>query len=584
VTARRCAVAVLASGLIIAACSSGPGEARHRTGDGGGDPGARPSAAATADARPGPSRIEFVDVARKVGLDFEHGAFRWDVTPDPAAMQGAGVCWLDYDGDGWLDLFAVNSYAEDEADRWEQAGGLPRSALFHNVGGSFVDVGDASGADLDVRGNGCVAADFDLDGHTDLYVTSVDSGALLWNEGDGTFTEGAGDAGAAAVGWYAGAAVGDVDGDGWPDLFLAGYANPDSPVEGATQGFPNTVTGVRDLLYLNEGRADGGRVTFREVGMEAGLEVASYEYGLGALFSDLEGDGDLDLYVANDTKPNRLYDNVPWPGGADADPAGLGFRFEELAAKAGVADPHAGMGVAEADYDGDGRGDLFVTNARGQVHGVFHGERSEMVDPSFVDVRRELGPDLGAATGWGVSWGDLDLDRDVDLVIANGAIPVRDLTADAQPLQAFGNLTAQGSSARFEDVGRAAVGRVGPRLARGSAAADFENDGDLDIAVGTVGGRLVLLENTAASGNWLEVELEGFFPGAVITASLPGGQTLTRELRAGSSYLSSEDPRAHFGLGGAAAARELVITWPDGERTAIHDVEANRIVVVEPPR
>jgi hypothetical protein len=583
VTARRCAVAVLASGLIVAACSSGPSEAGDRTSDGVSDPGARPSAATTAHARPGPSRIEFVEVAREVGLDFEHGAFRWDVTPDPAAMQGAGVCWLDYDGDGWLDLFAVNSYAEDEADRWEQAGGLPRSALFHNVDGSFVDVSDASGADLDVRGNGCVAADFDLDGHTDLYVTSADSGALLWNEGDGTFTEGAGDAGAPAVGWYAGAAVGDVDGDGWPDLFLAGYANPDSPVEGATQGFPNTVTGVRDLLYLNEGRADGGRVTFREVGMEAGLEVAGYEYGLGALFSDLEGDGDLDLYVANDTKPNRLYDNVPWPGGADADPAGLGFRFEELAASAGVADPNAGMGVAEADYDGDGRADLFVTNARGQVHGVFHGERSEMVDPSFVDVRRELGPDLGAATGWGVSWGDLDLDRDVDLVIANGAIPVSDLTADAQPLQAFGNLTAQGSSARFEDVGRAAVGRVGPLLARGSAAADFDNDGDLDVAVGTVGGPLVLLENTGASGNWLEVELEGFFPGAVITASLPGGQKLAREVRAGSSYLSSDDPRAHFGLGDAAAVRELVISWPDGERTAIGDVEANQIVVVEPP-
>src|SRR5918994_1260560 len=263
-------------------------------------PGPGPRAPPPADARPGPSRIEFADVAREVGLDFEHGAFRWDVTADPAAMQGAGVCWLDYDGDGWLDLFAVNSYAEDEADRWGAAGGLPRSALFHNVDGEFFDVSDGSGADLAARGNGCVA--------------------------------------------------GDVDLDGWPDLFLAGYANLGSPVEGATQGFPNTYTGVRDLLYLNEGPADGGRVTFREVGMEAGLEVANFEYGLGALFSDLEGDGDLDLYVANHTKPNRLYDNVPWPGGADADPAGLGFRFEELAARAGVADPNAGMGVAEADY------------------------------------------------------------------------------------------------------------------------------------------------------------------------------------------------------------------------------------------
>jgi hypothetical protein len=574
----------IAAVLVVAACSSEADGAD----DGRGDSGSRPLAATTADARPGPSRIELVDVAGDVGLDFRHGAFRWNVTADPAAMQGAGVCWFDYDGDGWLDLFAVNSYAEDEADRWEAAGGLPRSALFHNVEGQFVDVSEGSGADLAARGNGCVAADFDLDGHTDLYVTSADVGALLWNEGDGTFTEGADDAGAAAVGWYAGAAVGDVDGDGWPDLFLAGYANLGSPVEGATQGFPSTYTGVRDLLYLNEGPAEGGRVTFREVGMEAGLEVANFEYGLGALFSDLEGDGDLDLYVANDTKPNRLYDNVGWPGGAEADPAGLGFRFEELAGRANVADPNAGMGVAAADYDGDGRADLFVTNARGQVHGVFRGvfrgEASDVVDPSFVDVRHELGPDLGGATGWGVSWGDLDLDTDVDLVVANGDIPVDDLGDDAEPLQAFGNLAAQGPSARFEDVGAAAgLADVGPLLARGSAVADYDNDGDLDVAVGTIGGPLVLLENAAATGNWLEVELDGFFPGAVITASRPDGGTLTRELRAGSSYLSSEDPRGHFGLGDASEVRELVVTWPGGEETTIDDVPANQVVVVEPP-
>ena len=575
--------AAIAAVLLAAACSAEV----DRADDGPADSGSRPLAGTTADARPGPSRIALADAAADVGLDFRHGAFRWDVTADPAAMQGAGVCWLDYDGDGWLDLFAVNSYAEDEADRWGAAGGLPGNALFHNVGGRFVDVSEGSGADLAARGNGCVAADFDLDGHTDLYVTGAEAGALLWNEGDGTFTEGADDAGATAVGWYAGAAVGDVDGDGWPDLFLAGYANLGSPVEGATQGFPNTYTGVRDLLYLNEGPADGGRVTFREVGMEAGLEVANFEYGLGALFSDLEGDGDLDLYVANDTKPNRLYDNVPWPGGAEADPAGLGFRFEELAARANVADPNAGMGVAAADYDGDGRADLFVTNARGQEHGVFRGvsrgDASGVVEPSFVDVRRELGPDLAGATGWGVSWGDLDLDTDVDLVVANGDIPVDDLGDDAEPLQAFGNLAAQGAPARFEDVGAAAgLADVGRLLARGSAAADYDNDGDLDVAVGTIGGPLVLLENVAASGNWLEVELDGFFPGAVITASLPDGRTLTRELRAGSSYISSEDPRAHFGLGGASQVRELVVTWPGGDETTLDDVPANQVLLVEP--
>ncbi len=574
------AVAAVAAGLLLAACSADPS---GRGDDASSRPTTRPSAAATADSRPGPTRIELVDVAAEVGLDFRHGAFHWGVTPEPAATQGAGVCWLDYDGDGWLDLFAVNSYAEREAGRWEEAGGLPRSALFHNVEGEFVDVSDGSGADVAMQGNGCVAADFDLDGHTDLYVTGAEAGALLWNEGDGTFTEGAEEAAASAIGWYAGAAVGDVDGNGWPDLFVAGYANVGSPITGATQGFPNTYTGVRDLLYLNQGRARGGRVSFREVGMEAGLEVANFEYGLGALFSDPDGDGDLDLYVANDTKPDRLYDNVPWPGGARADPDGLGFRFEELAGKAGVADPGAGMGVAAADYDADGREDLFVTNARGQVHGVFHGEVSDKVDPSFADVRDDLGIDLGAATGWGVSWGDLDLDTDLDLVVANGDIPVTDLAGDAEPVQVFGSQEAQGSMATYEDVGAAAgLADVGPLLARGSATADFDNDGDLDVAVGTIGGPLVLLENRAA-GNWLEVALDGFFPGAMISVSLADGRELTRELQAGSSYLSSEDPRAHFGLGDSAEVSKLVVRWPGGDVTTLDDVAANRVVVVEPP-
>ncbi len=342
---------------------------------------------------------------------------------------------------------------------------------------------------------------------------------------------------------------------------------------------------MRDLLYLNEGRADGGGVTFREVGQQAGLEVANFDYGLGALFSDLEGDGDLDLFVANDTKPDRLYDNVAWPGGAAADPAGIGFRFEELAAKAGVADPGAGMGVAEADYDGDGRDDLFVTNARGQVHGVFRGEQSDLVDPSFRDVRRELGPDLGAATGWGVSWADLDLDTDLDLVIANGAIPVTDLAADAEPLQVFGNLAAQGDGARYADVGAAAgMGAVGPLVARASAVADYDNDGDLDVAVGTVGGPLVLLRNEASTGNWLEVDLGGVVPGAVVSVALPDGRTLTREMHAGGSYLSSEDPRAHFGLGDTDEARRVVVRWPGGEETRLDGVVANQRVVVERPR
>ena len=558
----------MALGLLSPACTSEP----------------TPAPRAASRAAPNHGQPGFADVASDVGLDFRHGAFRWDVSPDPVAAMGSGVCWLDYDGDGWLDLFVVNSFAQDEAARWEADGGLPRSALFHNVQGRFVDVSASSDADLAVRGTGCVAADLDLDGRTDLYVTTAQAGALLWNDGDGTFTEGAEAAGAGALGWYAGAAVGDVNADGWPDLFLAGYANVNAPIEGATQGFPGSHLGVRDLLYVSNGRRDNEHVTFREAGADAGLEVVDFMHGLGAAFSDLDLDGDPDLYVANDTTPNRLYENVRWPGGAAADPLGLGFRFEELAGRAGVADPNAGMGVAVGDFDGDGRPDLFVTNARDQVHAFYRSRISELVDPSFADVRSDLGLDLTGSTGWGVSWMDLDLDTDLDLVVVNGDVPVRDLAADAEPVQVFENLTAQGDPGGFEDrSGAPGLGPVGRLLARGSAAADYDNDGDLDLAITTVGGRLVLVENRARAGNWLEVAPDRFSPGAEVRALLPTGRELTCEVRAGSSYLSSEDPRCHFGLGGSTEVRELTVLWPDGGESILKDVEANQILEVEAP-
>jgi hypothetical protein len=541
------------------------------------------SAFRASSAKPNP--LELRDVAQAVGLDFRQGVFRWEVSPDPAAMLGGGICWLDYDGDGWLDLFAVNSYAEREVSRWEGgAGGLPRSALFHNENGKFTDVSADSGAGVAVRGNGCVAADLDLDGHTDLYVTTAGQNVLLWNNGDGTFTEGARAAGVGVYGWYGGAAVGDVDRDGRPDLLVAGYTDLNAPRPEATQGFPQTYFGVRDLLFLNEGRERGGHARFREVGRTAGLEVANFEHGLGVLLSDFERDGDLDAYVANDTDPNRMYENVPWPGGAAADPAGLGFRFEERAGPAGVADPNAGMGIAGADYDGDGRTDIFVTNAREQGHAVFRSKPPDENDPSYDDVRADLGIDLTGSTGWGTTWADLDLDTDLDLVEVNGEIPVTDLSANRQPVHVYGNLAAQGTPGRFEDIGsQIGLDALNPLLARGESVADYDNDGDLDVAIGTIGGRLVLLRNEHAGGTWLEVSLAGFHPGAEVTVVLPGGPTLRREAHAGSSYLSSEDPRIHFGLGGATRVRSLVVRWPEGGQTRLSDVAANQLVEVKAP-
>ena len=528
-----------------------------------------------ASAQAAAGKLAFVDVARDVGLRFRHGAFRWDESPDAPAMTGGGLCWLDYDADGWLDLFVVNGHSRNERDEWEARGGLPTTRLYRNREGRFVDVTLETGAGVAVRGQGCVAADLDLDGRTDLYVTGADRSTLLWNEGD-RFTEADEDAGVGVFGWHTGAAAGDLDGNGWPDLIVSGYVDEATRIPEAELGFPNTYAGRRDLLFVNEGDR-----RFREVGREAGLEVVRFAYGLGVVLADFERDGDLDVHLANDTNPNRLYENVPWPGGVAADPAGLGFRFEERAAAAGVADAGAGMGVAIGDWDRDGRSDIFVSNSRGQSHALYSSNPPDDNDPSFTDLRANVGIDLERSTGWGASWADLDHDTDLDLVLVNGHIPVTDLRRDAELVQVFRNRLDERQGG-FQEA-RAAVRGVGPLVARGSAVADYDNDGDLDVAVLPLGRPLVLLENRGAAGSWLDVALEGSPPGAEVTATLTDGRKLRRELAAGGSYLSSEDPRLHFGLGGASSVRELRVRWPGGEETVLRDVGANQLLEVEAP-
>jgi hypothetical protein len=523
------------------------------------------------------------DVADQVGLRFRHGGFRFSAgSTDPPAMMGGGLCWLDYDADGWLDLFVVNSYAERDVARWREAGDLPRSALFHNEGGTFTDVSRGSGANLARRGNGCVAADVDRDGRTDLYVTSTTYDALLWNRGDGTFSEIARSAGIAEYGWHAGAAVGDVNGDGLPDIFVAGYTDPNAPIPGSFDGFPTNHRGVRDLLYLNLGTDGGGSPRFREVGGLVGVDRGEPGHGLGAVVADLDGDGRLDVYVANDEDPNRLYRNVPWPGGVAADPAGLGFRLRDVAGGAGAADANAGMGIAAADYDGDGLTDLFVSNSRGQGHAVYRGMPAGSGPTGYADARDDF-DGTAALTGWGGSWVDLDLDADLDLVVTNGDIPVMSLSDDAEPIQVLENRSTT-AARRFEDLGLRAGDEARLQTnGRGLAAADYDNDGDVDIAINSIGGPLILLENTARRGNWLGVRLPGFWPGARVTAVLPDGRTLVRQVQAGGSYLSSEDPRLLFGLGDAVRVRTLVVRYPDGTQTRLDDVTANRLVEAPGP-
>ncbi len=523
------------------------------------------------------------DVAPQVGISFQQDAFRTAATADPTGMMGGGVCWIDTNGDGWLDLYAVNSYADGDLSYWLAHGGAPRSELFRNDHGHFTNVTAASGAGVQIRGNGCVAADFNGDGHSDLYVTAAGNDALLWNDGKGHFREGARAAGITAWGWHSGATVGDVNGDGRPDLFVAGYADMNWPVS-SDSGFPNTYQGVRDLLYLNTGNDRHGHATFREVGEKLKIDSGTPEHGLGAVFTDVNRDGRLDLYVANDANPNRLYLNVPWPGGVKADPLGLGFRLEERAKSLGVADPNAGMGIAAADYSGDGRTDLLVTNSHKQLHAVFRSTAPVVGKAGFADARSDIASAFDTSlAGWGASWVDLDNDGNLDLVVANGAIPIAGLAKSAQPVEAFENLTGHGHAGEFAtastELGLADAPLVN---GRGLAAADFDNDGRVDIAVNSVGGKLLLLHNTGAKGNWLEVQLPRFAPGTLVTAVLSDGRRLVQELHAGGSYLSSEDPRVHFGLGKAKTVEELIIRYPGGRETRLGGVVANQVLVIGP--
>jgi Na+-translocating ferredoxin:NAD+ oxidoreductase RnfD subunit len=476
--------------------------------------------------------FELADVAGAAGVEFTQGAFRYGVTPDTPAMMGGGLCWLDYNNDGWLDLFVVNSYGEGDIGAYSAHGGLPTTELFQNDHGRFRNVTRAAGAGRTVRGEGCVAADFDGDGHTDLFVTTAQSDELLWNNGDGTFTEGARASGVVSFGWHSGAAVADVNGDGRPDLYVAGYTEANGPIPGSVAGFPTNHLGVRDELFLNL----GGR-RFEEVGEQAGLDPAPYDHSLGALFTHV--DGKLALYVANDEDANRLYVVEPGP------------RLVDVARTRRVADRNAGMGIAAADWTGDGKQDLFVSNSRRQTNAVY-----ESGPTDFAHVGTAFTTAFGGTfTGWGDSWPDLNNDGRPELVLASGAIPVTNLAKNAGPIRVLTRTDGPWRPAAVLDKVRT--------NGRGVAAADYDNDGRVDLAVNTIGGKLLLLHNTGPSGNWLTVDVRPFSPAAVVTVVDSSGTRQVREVAAGSSYLSSEDPRVHFGLG-RATVRSLTVRFPDG--------------------
>jgi len=487
--------------------------------------------------------------------------------------MGGGGGFVDFDQDGRLDVYLVSYTRERQAD-----GTVPRDALYRNNGdGTFTDVTGRAGLGGPMRGMGLAVGDYDNDGWPDLYVSGYREHRLYHNNRDGTFTDVTAAAGLPASGWGTSAAFFDYDNDGDLDLFVCHYLDVDPGRALPCQMIGDRpfcsidkLPGSRSVLYRN----DRGR--FTEVGAAAGVSPAGGK-GLGVVAADLDGDGRVDLFQANDTSPNFLFRN-----------RGDG-TFAETGLEADVAFDAAGrargaMGVDVGDYDGDGRLDLLVANFTYQGYSLFrnagHG--------AFRDVARETGlaePSL-PMSGFGARLFDEDDDGLLDVVVANGHpfAPVATVWPGiryAEPALLFENT---GGSFRAAAAARAeALAR--PMAGRGLALGDFDDDGDLDVLLLGVGEPPRLLRNDGGNRNhWLGVRLQGTRSnrdgvGAVVRVTALGRQsTMTRA--GGTSYASASDPRLLFGLGAAVRAEKLEVRWPSGLVSVMADVPADRYLVV----
>jgi len=516
----------------------------------------------------------FEDATTKAGIHFVHTS---GATPDKHMVEtfGSGVAWIDFDNDGFPDLYFVN--------------GAPGSAnaLYHNNGnGTFTDVTARSGtAATSPPGykTGVAIGDYDNEGWLDIYVTTFGPNILFHNNHDGTFTDVTAAAGVAggANEWSTSAGFFDYDKDGKLDLYVANYLDirkGENPWCGERRpGYrtycnPTIFDGVPDRLFHNNG--DG---TFTDVSRQAGIANPAGK-GLGVVFCDVDRDGWPDIYVANDLVRNFLYRNK-----------GDG-TFEDIAYAAGAGfdasgKPHAGMGVDCGDVDGDGYPELFVTNYAEELNTLYRNERG-----TFTDVTLKAGLGSGyLPLGFGTKMYDVDNDGDLDLHVTNGHVV--DNIRLYQPTLSYEQkdlLYENVGGGKFKDISAEA----GPalqalRVGRGLAVADFDNDGYVDVVVTSVGRPAVLLKNLGTRrGNWLEIRAKGtrsnsFGLGTTVRVEA-GGKTQVREITNVASYRSSNDTRLHVGLGSAASAR-LDLVWPSGRRQTLTEVRANQVIVVTEP-
>jgi hypothetical protein len=528
-----------------------------------------------------PANPRFVDVAREAGLTtilYCGGTDKDHILES----TGTGAAFIDYDEDGRLDIFLVNAWSLDEEPSRVRVRG--RNALYRNLGGGrFQDVTERAGVGGDQWGSGVCAGDYDNDGHVDLFVSSFGPSRLYRNRGDGTFEQVAERAGVAEAGWGAGAAFFDADGDGDLDLYMARYI--DATMEEVlaarrTSTWRNKVKvmagpfglrGGRDRFFRNNG--DG---TFRDATREAGMEDVAESYGLGVLATDLDNDGDVDVYVANDSNPNFLYRNE-----------GDG-RFTEIgswsgAGLSGDGVAQAGMGVDAADFDGDGLQEILVTNFA-RDHATLYKNLGNLM---FQDISAGLRlKEMTYETlKWGCAFFDFDLDGDVDIVIANGHIyPQVDQDPELKESYRQKMILLRNDGGRLTDVSRiAGPGMQVEASARGLAVGDYDDDGDLDLLVTTIDAPPLLLRNdTPRSGHWLKLRLLNRHGSPAINARAmisAGGVTQIRELRSGSSHQSQNALELHFGLA-QSKIDTLEVVWPGGGRSVLRGLAVDCTMTV----
>ena len=533
--------------------------------------------------------VVYADITHAAGLDkfqYKSGTAQKSTILE---TPGSGVALLDYDNDGWLDIYLVNGSTVAALKGKEAA---PRAMLLHNNhDGTFTDVTDKAGVANERWGFGVAAADYDNDGWPDLYVSNFGKNRLYHNNYDGTFTDVAEKAGVALGNWSTGATWGDYDRDGLLDLFVPGYVKFDTdnpPISGKgglPRGFcqfrgievmcgPRGLPGEGDHLFHNNG--DG---TFTDVSVKAGVSDPRGYYGLASVFVDVDDDGWPDLLVANDSVPKYFYRNKH------------DGTFEDVSYLSGFAlndegRAQASMGIAVGDYNRDGKVDFYVTNFSDDYNTLYRNDG----EASFSDVSFQAGvanPTI-PFLGWGTGFLDYDNDGFLDIFVANGHVyPGVDKqdwgTTWAQRPLLFRNL----NGTKFEEV-PAATGSGLARVvcARGAAFGDLFNDGHIDVVLNVMDGPPLLLRNVVKNSNhWLGLKLVGGpqSPRDAIGAKVfvtTGGVRQRADVFSGGSYASTSDPRVHFGVGSATKVDKLEIQWPSGAKEQVMVPTVDRIFTV----